>query len=258
MPLREWTRATTPLRANRSRISSGHLFLKDKRIGIPENFYKERLAPEVAEAFNEAVARAEGAGAHIVSVHVPDPAEINTISRVILLAEASALMEPHLHRRGDFGADVLALFDQGRLLAATDYVNAQRLRRLYQREWSRVLEHADCLLTPTAPIVAPKIGETHVQIAGVPEDVRLASTRLVRAINVLGLPAISVPLPVKGMPIGLQIIVKPFAEAELISVAGACEFTPDKKHYRISITKKGVAHQISHFDIFVNIRPVSG
>ena len=46
--------------------------------------------------------------------------------------------------------------------------------------------------------MAPRIGETHVEIAGVAEDVRLAATRLVRAINVLGLPAISVPLDNEG------------------------------------------------------------
>jgi len=195
--------------------------LRGKRIGLPENFYNERIAPEVEAAFAAAVAQAEADGARIIPVRLPDPAEINVISRVILLAEASALMEPYLHRRGDFGADVLALFDQGRLLAATDYINAQRLRRLYQREWAKVWSGADCIFTPTAPIVAPSIGETEVEIAGIAEDVRLASTRLVRAVNVLGLPAISVPLPAEGLPIGLQIIGKPFEEAQVVSVASA-------------------------------------
>jgi aspartyl-tRNA(Asn)/glutamyl-tRNA(Gln) amidotransferase subunit A len=195
--------------------------LAGKRIGLPENFFNERIAPEVAAAFVAAVARAEVAGARLVPIRVPDPAEINVISRIILLAEASALMEPYLGRRGDFGADVLALLDQGRLLAATDYVNAQRLRRLYQREWSRLWDHVDCIFTPTAPLVAPLIGETQVEIGGAIEDVRLASTRLVRAMNVLGVPAASLPLPVNGLPVGLQIIGKPFAEAEVLATADA-------------------------------------
>jgi aspartyl-tRNA(Asn)/glutamyl-tRNA(Gln) amidotransferase subunit A len=195
--------------------------VQGRRIGLPENFYNERLTPEVEQAFAVAVKGAEAAGAHLVPLRVPDPAEINTISRVILLAEASALMEPYLHRRGDFGADVLALFDQGRLLAATDYINAQRLRRLYQQEWAKLWSTVDYIFTPTAPLVAPKIGETHVEIAGTQEDVRLASTRLVRAINVLGLPAITVPLPVTGLPIGLQVIGRPFEEALIASAAAA-------------------------------------
>jgi aspartyl-tRNA(Asn)/glutamyl-tRNA(Gln) amidotransferase subunit A len=79
----------------------------------------------------------------------------------------------------------------------------------------------DSIFTPTAPIIAPLIGEAQVAIRGVMEDVRLASTRLVRAINVLGVPAASLPLPVNELPIGLQIIGKPFAEAEVVSIADA-------------------------------------
>jgi len=51
------------------------------------------------------------------------------------------------------------------------------------------------------------------------EDVRLASTRLVRAINVLGLPAVSVPLPTDGLPVALQIIGKPFDERVVLAIA---------------------------------------
>ena len=200
---------------------SGRASLAGVRIGLPENFFNERISPEVAAAFDAAVARAEAAGARLVKIRVPDPGAINVISRVILMSEASALMEPYLHRRGDFGVDVLALFDQGRLLSATDYVNAQRLRRVYQREWAGLWNDIDCIFTPTAPIVAPKIGETHVDVGGVMEDVRLASTRFVRSINVLGMPAISIPLPVSGLPVGLQIVGKPFGEAELIGIADA-------------------------------------
>jgi aspartyl-tRNA(Asn)/glutamyl-tRNA(Gln) amidotransferase subunit A len=198
---------------------AGSASLAGKRIGLPENFFRERIAPEVAAAFDAAIARADAEGARLIPVRVPDPAEMNVISRIILLAEASALLEPYLDRRDDFGADVMALFDQGRLLAATDYVNAQRLRRVYQREWAKLWDRVDSIFTPATPIVAPRIGESHVELAGVPEDVRLASTRLVRAINVLGLPAASVPLPVSGLPIGLQIIGKPFAESDVLSIA---------------------------------------
>jgi len=197
-----------------------HAF-QGRRVGVPDNFYNERLVPEVSRAFQAALKAAESAGARLVPIRVPNPAEINAVSRMILLAEASALMEPYLHRRSDFGADVLALLDQGRLLPATDYVNAQRLRRLFQKEWARLWNDVDCIFTPTAPITAPEIGAASVDIDGAPEDVRLASTRYVRAINVLGLPAISVPLQGEGLPVGLQVIGKPFAEAEIIGFAAA-------------------------------------
>ena len=137
------------------------------------------------------------------------------------MSEASALLEPYLHRRGDFGADVLALLDQGRFLSATDYVNAQRLRRVYQKEWAGVWETVDYLFTPTAPIVAPKIGELQVEVDGSPEDVRLAATRFVRGFNVLGYPAVAIPLPASGLPVSLQIVGAPFQEQGILATAAA-------------------------------------
>lgn len=197
--------------------------LRGLRIGLPENFYFERLDPDVDQAVRGAFRTAESRGAQVVPLRVPDISAINTVGRMILLAEASALMEPHLAQRDQFGADVLALLDQGRLFPATDYVNAQRLRRAMQREFAALWSRVDCLFTPTTPITAPRIGETSTSIGGETEDVRLASTRLVRAINVLGLPAVSIPCGSdrRGLPIGLQIIGKPFAEALILRVAQA-------------------------------------
>src|SRR5579884_1752663 len=61
------------------------------RVGVPENFFSERVLPEVLAAFSSAIDRAGSLGASIVPVRVPDPAEINIVGRVILLAEVSAL-----------------------------------------------------------------------------------------------------------------------------------------------------------------------
>ena len=197
--------------------------IRGLRIGLPENFYFDRLDPDVDTAVRGAFRTAESLGAQVVPLRVPDIAAINTVARLILLAEASAVLEPHLARRDQIGADVLALLDQGRLVPATDYVNAQRLRRRMQREFSALWRRVDCLFTPTTPITAPRIGETSAVIAGETEDVRLASTRLVRGVNVLGLPAVSIPCGADrfGLPIGLQIIGKPFAEALILRVAQA-------------------------------------
>jgi aspartyl-tRNA(Asn)/glutamyl-tRNA(Gln) amidotransferase subunit A len=206
------------------------------RIGWPENFYFDRIDPAVVSGLKRMAAAAEQAGARITPVRVPDIAAINAVGRVILMSEASALMELFLGRRDSFGADVLALLDQGRLIPATDYVNAQRLRRIMQREFRAVWENVDCLLTPTAPMGAPKIGQATVRIGDETEDVRLASTRLVRAINVLGLPAVAMPcgLDAEGMPLGAQIIGKPFDEATLLRVAAAIEDATDFHNLRPS------------------------
>jgi len=197
--------------------------IRGLRIGLPENFYFERLDPDVEAAVRAACQSAESRGAEIVLLRVPDIAALNTVARVILLAEASALLGPHLEQRDRFGPDVLALLDQGRLVPATDYVNAQRLRRVMQGEFAGLWSRVDCLFTPTTPITAPRIGETATAISSQSEDVRLAATRLVRAINPLGLPALSIPCGAdrRGLPIGLQIVGPPYAEALILRVAQA-------------------------------------
>ena len=83
----------------------------------------------------------------------------------------------------------------------------------------------DCLVTPTTPNTAPRIGETTVRLGGRDEDVRLATTRLVRGFNLLGYPALSMPcgLSSSGLPIGLQIVGPPFEEALILRVGAALE-----------------------------------
>ncbi len=154
----------------------------------------------MAKAFDAVIARFR-----TVPVTVPDPAEINRAGRTILLSEASAQMEPHMHERGNIGADVLSLLDQGLGVSATEYIKARRLRCAYQRAWNAVWEKCDVIFTPTVAIQAPLIGQETVD----GEEVRLASTKFVRLFNVLGLPALSIPLSGTGMPVGLQIIGRP-------------------------------------------------
>ena len=193
------------------------------RIGIPSSFYYDGLQPAIAQALVSLQKKAEALGALLVPVDTGDIPAINAIGRVILLSEASAALEPYLHRRDEIGADVLALLDQGRLLPATDYVNAQRLRRIHMAKFEAVWEKADCLLTATTPTTAPKIGQAAIEILGQAEDVRLASTRLLRGINVLGLPALSIPCGLDGqhLPMGAQIIGRRFDERTVLAVGQA-------------------------------------
>jgi len=199
--------------------------IRGLRIGFPENFYFDRLDKDVESAVRGAIARAESLGAVIKPVRLPDIAALNAVARMILLAEAAAVAAPHLDRRELFGADVLTLLDQGRLVPAVDYVNAQRLRRAMRREFDQVWREVDCFIAPATPATAPRIGDTTVRLGGVDEDVRLAATRLVRGINALGLPALSIPcgLSGAGLPIGLQIVGPAFEEALLLKVGAALE-----------------------------------
>lgn len=206
-------------------VPPAHVDIKGLRIGLPENYYFDRLDLEVAGAVRAAIQTAGALGARIVDVRVPDIDALNTVGRILLLVEAVAVLRPHLDRRGDFGADVLALLDQGRLISGGDYVDAQRLRRIYIREFSRLWPQVDCLVAPGTPTPAPKIGQSTMQVGALTEDVRLATTRLVRGINVLGIPALALPcgFTKSGLPIGLQLLAAPRQEDVLLRVGAALE-----------------------------------
>ena len=195
------------------------------RIGLPENFYFTRVAPGVTEAVHQAAQLAEQAGAVSIPVRVPDVAAMNQVSRIILLAEAAAVMQPYMDRRGEMGEDVRLLLEQGLLLSAADYLQAQRLRRLMRDEYRKVWREVHCVLTPTLPIPAPRLGQTHLQWEDGTEDLRPGATRFVRAINMFGWPALSLPcgLDPQGLPLGAQIIGPPFSEARILRVAAALE-----------------------------------
>ena len=199
--------------------------LEGLRLGFPEKFFFERLDPDVESAVRGAIARAEALGATVKPVELPDMEAINAIGYVILLSEAAATFEPYIEDRKRFGGDVLSLLDQGLCLPAVDYVNAQRLRRKYQIEFAKVWKEVDCLIMPTTPNTAPRIGEELVRVREGEQDVRFVATRLVRAFNVLGLPALSMPcgLSSQGLPIGLQLVAAPFEEETVLQLGAILE-----------------------------------
>jgi aspartyl-tRNA(Asn)/glutamyl-tRNA(Gln) amidotransferase subunit A len=199
--------------------------IREIRVGLPENFYFETVAPDVRDAVHNAARRAEELGARVIPIRAPDIEALNKAGLVILLSEAAAVHQKNLHRRDDFGADVLALLDQGSLVPAVDYVNAQRLRKRFLREFHKLFQNIDCLFTPTTPIPAPRIGQTEVELDGAQYNTRMLTTRFVRGFNVLGFPALSIPCGVsrEGMPIGLQLIARPFEENCLLMLGESLE-----------------------------------
>ena len=199
--------------------------VREIRVGVPENYYFTRVAPEVREAVHLAAKRAEGLGARIIPVQVPDIDAISAASLVILLSEAAALYEPYMDRQSEIGMDVRALLYQGRLVPATDYVNAQRLRKVLANEFRALFRSIDCLFTPATPITAPRIGQREVEIGGETLDTRLVTTRFARAFNALGFPALAMPCgeTPEGMPIGLQMVGRPFEESLLFKLGEALE-----------------------------------
>jgi aspartyl-tRNA(Asn)/glutamyl-tRNA(Gln) amidotransferase subunit A len=189
------------------------------RIGIPENFYFEQVDPEITASVQTAARLSEDLGARVTPVRVPDIHALNLASFVILLSEASAVYAPYVARRDQFSAEAMILLDQGSLIPATSYVNAQRVRKMLVEDFRALFKEIDVLYTPTIPVSPARIGEMEIELGGEKHNVRLATTRFVRGINLLGYPAVSMPCGFTGagLPIGLQLIARPFEDEILLS-----------------------------------------
>jgi aspartyl-tRNA(Asn)/glutamyl-tRNA(Gln) amidotransferase subunit A len=194
------------------------------RVGIPKNFYFESVDDEVAAAVRRSISEMGRIGASLSEVQVPDMHEATMAARIIQFSETAALYA-HYTDPALFGDDVWALIQQGKMIAAHEYVNAQRIRTLFRRDFDALWKNIDILVAPTTPVSAPRTDDLTVQIGERQENTRMASTRLVRGINFLGEPALSMPCgkTSNGLPIGLQLISRPFTEPMLLQVARTLE-----------------------------------
>jgi aspartyl-tRNA(Asn)/glutamyl-tRNA(Gln) amidotransferase subunit A len=166
--------------------------------------------------------------------------------RIASLADSVVTHEPYLatHRQ-DYGPDVLYRTLAGQFVLGRDYSKALKVQRLIKEEHARVLQEVDFLVTPTAPIAAPRIdtptfrlGETEYRVRGPGSGV---VSRYTSPSNATGLPAITVPCGFTraGLPIGIQFIGRPFDEGRLLQVADAYESVSPSRGRRPALVDAG-------------------
>ncbi|GHF40253.1 aspartyl-tRNA(Asn)/glutamyl-tRNA(Gln) amidotransferase subunit A [Amycolatopsis bartoniae] len=199
------------------------------RVGVPRNYYFERVHPEVETAVLAAVDRLASLGARPVEVEIPMTRYVQAIQWGLMVSEATAYHEPTLRTSAElYAPDVRLLLEAGKVVSATDYLRARRARTLFRREWLRLLEDVDLIAAPTVPMTAVPIGqETVTWPDGVEESVSDAYVRLSAPANLAGVPSLTVPVgrDSAGLPIGMQLLGRPHGEAVLLGAGHAYEVT---------------------------------
>ena len=219
--------------------------LRGMRLGLPRQYFVSGMEPGVERLIRESVKRLEQAGATIIDIDLPHTDYGLATYYIIAPAEASANLARYDGVRyghsvrepgGDYIADYLATRGSGfgaevkrRLMLGTYalsagyydayYLKAQKVRTLIKGDFDKAFEQVDALVAPTSPTVAFKLG------ARLADPVAMyLSDACTLPVNVAGLPGLSVPCGLsEGLPVGLQFIGKPWAEATLFELGRAYE-----------------------------------
>jgi len=221
------------------------LEIKNLKIGMPKEYFVKGIDPEVEKAIKSAVKKYEELGAKIIEVSLPHTDYALAAYYIINPSEASAnlarydgikyglskeekeLIDVYLKSRGEgFGAEVRRRIMIGTYALSSGYyeayyLRAQKVRTRVIKDFEKVFEKVDVIFCPVSPVLPFKIGE---KIAD-PLSMYLVDVYTV-SVNLAGLPALSLPVGKKGnLPVGLQIIGKPFEEEKILQVGEVFEKT---------------------------------
>jgi aspartyl-tRNA(Asn)/glutamyl-tRNA(Gln) amidotransferase subunit A len=206
---------------------------KGMTIGIPRKFYVDDLEFDVATLLDEALATFRRLGARVVEVDLPDQTAISAAALIVLAVEAASLHAPWLRERaGEYGAQVRNRLQNGLAYSAVEYLEALRWRGPALAAHLAAIEGIDVVIAPASSAAAPTIHETDVGGGPGAEAAIQAITRFMRPINYLGLPVLEIPAGQSryGMPIGLQLIGRPFGDETVIALGRAFQTATD--HHR--------------------------
>jgi aspartyl-tRNA(Asn)/glutamyl-tRNA(Gln) amidotransferase subunit A len=200
--------------------------LRGLRIGVPRQYFFDRLQPDVKRNTLKAIAVMERHGGEIVEVNVKRLDETSGLAGIITLAESLVYHHPWILKRpDDYGLDLRTRFKEGMEITALAYLQSQEARCAYTQEFENALQSVDIVVGPTLPVAAPRMEEGEVLAGRSKENVRMALLRLTRPGNLTGLPAISLPsgFTREGMPTGLQMIGRRMDERTVLRAAFALE-----------------------------------
>ena len=215
------------------------------RIGIPEECFGQGVDPEVRDHVSAAIRQLAGLGCEIVDVSLPHTKYAIATYYIIAPAEASSNLARYdgvryAHRASEydgledmyrrtrnegFGKEVKRRIMVGTYVLSSGYyeayyVKAQKVRTLIQRDFDSAFQKVDVLVSPTSPTTAFKIGEKTDD----PLSMYLSDVYTVTG-NLAGIPCLSLPCGFsrEGLPIGLQILGRPFEEGRVLQIASAYE-----------------------------------
>ncbi len=239
---RDSTSVNSPAQSYTAHLEQG---VSGLRLGVPQEYFSEGIQPEVETAVRDAIAHFRVLGAEIVPLSLPHTEYAVASYYIIAMAEASSNLARYdgvrygyraaevedlgalyrTTRAQGFGSEVKRRIALGTYVLSAGYydayyVKAQQVRTLIRQDFLDAFAVCDIIAAPVAPTTAFRLGEKLAD----PLTMYLSDIFTI-AVNLAGLPGLSVPCGFdhQGLPIGIQLIGRPFAEADLLRAGYAYE-----------------------------------
>lgn len=197
--------------------------LSDLVMGIYWPWFRH-ASPAIVEACEKMVNALQGLGAKVQEIEIPGLEAARVAHIITITAEMTTALEDHYNaQRKDFGLDTRLNLALARTFTARDYIKAQRVRTRTIRNFQEAMQTVDVIITPTTGILPPPI-RPDAQPDGESDLSQLTEImRFILVANLTGFPAISFPAGYDptGLPIGIQVIGRPWEEHVLLRIACA-------------------------------------
>jgi aspartyl-tRNA(Asn)/glutamyl-tRNA(Gln) amidotransferase subunit A len=216
--------------------------MRSRTIGVPNAFFDDWLDPEIKQVFETALGVLAGLGARMVRVDLPRlELAWPQIGAPLILPEAYLWHEPLLRARADdYGARARRHIESARALTAIDYVKAQQARERLRRAMLDACSHVDVLATPGQLVPTPRLTRRTVAVKGRELPLSLVAIAPTGPFDITGQPALMLPcgFTAGGLPVGLQLVGRPFDEATLLQIGHAYEVSAGWKPGRPSLEQR--------------------
>jgi aspartyl-tRNA(Asn)/glutamyl-tRNA(Gln) amidotransferase subunit A len=225
VPIPDYLKEISYSEVRRRRRNSHNDSSKKFKIGIPKQFFFDMIEPKVMEIFREFVDRLDSCGITTVSnVEVDGTDKILETWRAIRLGESAATHDEWMASpsRQNYGEDVIRMLEKGQEITAVHYINAlHKWRQDIKDAILKAMSGYDALLVPTTIIPAPFLDQKEVNIEGKIIEVYSSLSKLTTVFDITGLPALNIPagLVDSKLPVGVQLVGRPFDESSILKIA---------------------------------------
>ena len=190
------------------------------RIAVAGGYFKRGASAEALDA----VARIATALGATQEIEIPEAARARAAAYIITATEGAALHLERLRTRaGDFDPATRDRLIAGAMAPASLVIKAQKFRRWYRERVLALFENVDAILAPATPFPAPKIGQQTMQLDGAEVPLRPNIGIFTQPISFIGLPVVAVPVPLRPLPIAVQVIAAPWREDVAMRIAHALQ-----------------------------------